>query len=1188
MMLRAPRWRVWGATAAVALFAVGCGGNGSAENAVNTATPSRTASLTPTATRTTTPTSTGTPTATATHTPSTAAVNVLVVVQRAVSAGSGDALGPPPEQWTEQPDGKSFDRALSDADWSVREATDKRGVTGPDGQFQISGLAPGQYTLQLAKTLDGNLAAPTIPFAVGDQGTATVVAQVVWGAARTTSTYTDGGAQVRVIYGPYGARLVYRDGRLTEFGDPSRTFTDPDGNGQFDVQPCIDHVWECSADRSCGDDRSCVCTASSPFVDDCGPGVCVPPGSVGPYRCTPGETCARPSDRCICVASCPTCVDCGRSVCVPDCVPVEITAITIDGSSQLVVGQQGGVRATALLSDGTSFDVTTVADWKSSEEAVATVDSWGTVSAVGVGSTALTATLGSLASAPWTIKVTDRPELRRIYIQNVSCFYPQGLPKNGEASPPVLAQPAQGDMLPAPNCGPVVQIDGTPVSAGLVVRLGGTIQFTALGEFDNGYYQDVTKEVTWHVAPPEIGSVVDGLFTAQQAGTTQLTASLGNVVSDATEIRVVEKPTVIELSIYPENGAFAVLDGGPVRAADAVVCQGLPPAGGSCCCPGPLAGDIASPCFECGYSVTVLLGDELKFRATAHYDTGEWQDVTDQVTWRSSDTAVATIVPSGVMTAGGVGAAAIDAVLDAVNSGPVRVNVVSQATLQFLSIYQEQGDRVVAKGDQRFFHAVGYYDIGFTRDVTKKVTWRTSDATLGSIDTQGTFTGLAAGTVQVWAELDGQQSDHLSLEVFETSELAYCDPAHINRAVWSDDFNRVTLESDCAEYQQPSFVELRYTVTETQPHGGIFDPCLDLYVFDGNTKVRTIREEGCGDPFLAAGAPNRDAEVLKYQLRAFWNLKDEDGKPVLPGTYTIYGRFYLYYDPVVSIDVTVLSPDGQPLPTRVPTATPGPVCTPPRCGPGEVLSCPRPCSGGCGTVCVPFVPPPTLPSEGLCYKNPPGAQCAAGAGFATSHERCCEVARFDASMLTISWCPADQIAASGQCGACSDDPCEGLPTPTLGPTAPPAPTPPREGVCFLGSPACTGPSSPTSRERCCASFKADDPDRPVSWCSDDQLDPTTLACDACTDPCAGLPTPTVAPPAPVPPTPEIDGGCFIGSANCTGKFFPTAQIRCCELFRFGGLPEALSWCPAEALDPDTEECRACASSPCEGLPTTAR
>jgi hypothetical protein len=301
------------------------------------------------------------------------------------------------------------------------------------------------------------------------------------------------------------------------------------------------------------------------------------------------------------------------------------------------------------------------------------------------------------------------------------------------------------------------------------------------------------------------------------------------------------------------------------------------------------------------------------------------------------------------------GDATIDATLDEVSSNTVGVHVVNEATLQSLYIYQEGTDRVVAKGDQRFFKATGNYDIGFGRDATNTATWRSSNDTIGGFDTPGVFTGRAAGTVQVWAELDGKQSDPVSVEVYETSDITYCDPAHVNRAVWSDNFNLVTLESDCGTYKQPGVVGLRYTVTELQPHGGIFDPCLDLYVYQGDQRVRTIREEGCGDPFLPAAAPGRDEAAVKYQLRAFWDLKGEDGQPVQPGTYTIYGRFYLYYDPVVRIDVDVLSPDGT-LPTPMPTRTPTPraLCTPVFCATGGVLVCPDGnCPGGCGYVCVP-------------------------------------------------------------------------------------------------------------------------------------------------------------------------------------------------------------------------------------------
>src|SRR5262249_34789594 len=160
--------------------------------------------------------------------------------------------------------------------------------------------------------------------------------------------------------------------------------------------------------------------------------------------------------------------------------------------------------------------------------------------------------------------------------------------------------------------------------------------------------------------------------------------------------------------------------------------------------------------------------------------------------------------------------------------------VVESATLLGLSIYQESIDHVLQKGDEGFFRAFGYYDVGFNRDATDSVVWRTSDPTIGGFTRAGVFVGVGAGTVQVWAELDGIESNRVPVEVFETSSLDYCDPAVINRAEWTDAFNRVVLDSDCATYTPPAVASLRFTVTERERPAGIFDPCLDLYVYQGD------------------------------------------------------------------------------------------------------------------------------------------------------------------------------------------------------------------------------------------------------------------------------------------------------------------------------------------------------------------
>lgn len=1102
------------AVLAATLTACGNGDNNNGAPSTPTARPSatNTAPVTPTAQ----PTATLQPTATPQPTPTStgAGVTGLVVLNRNVSANVADALGAPPQPWTGSADGGSFDRALAAANWSLDGS--RQGVTGPDGRFVIGTLPPGTHTLQVTKTLDGNLATASVPFTVGEDGSANLVIEVAWGQVKSSATYTAGDVQVRDVHAPNGSWLKLHDGRIAAFGNWVQTFEDDNGDGEFDVTPC---------------------SAQAPATS---------------YPCSSDATCSQPGDRCVCIPSCPACDDCPKTECVPECTPVDITGISVSGPSQLIVGQQGSMSAFAQLSDGSTFDLTGLADWTSSDPTVATIDSWGTVNALQPGSTSLTATFGTFTSAPWPLQVSTRPPLQHITVQNVSCYFPMGGPTAGSALPPDASPGQRSDILPVPNCTQVVEI-------------GATIQFRAIGQFADNYYEDITDQVQWQVNPAEVGSIAAGLFTAAQAGSAAITASLDSVTSDPTDVKVVTQPTVVGLTIYADNGGFPVVTNSDATGGTA------PPAVGSgmpcilvgpmsaqtatpCCCPGPLADGEAGPC-RCSYSITVLRGDTLQFHATAQYDTGAWKDVTNEVTWVSSDPTVASIDATGAMSALQAGDTNITATLESVTSDPAAVHVVDHATLQSIWIYQEGQDRVVAKGDQRFFHAVGNYDVGISREITIEATWRSSDEAVGGFDTPGVFTARAAGDVQVWAELETVQSNQLPLEVYETSDITYCDPNNINRSVWSDDFNRVTLESDCAWYTQPAVVTLRYSVTEIQPHGGIFNPCLDLYVYAAdNTKIRTIREEGCGDPFLAANAPGRDQEVLKYQLRAFWDLKDDSGNAVPPGTYTIYGRFYLYYDPVVSLDVAVLAP-GQDTPTPrptnavTPTATPVSVtgacdvCDGRRCvlSTGMAGTC-LPQADGCA--CVAAVTP-----QPVC--TPPACTAVActqdGAVNGDGGDACCpsgwymypctfaEGATGLACHNPLLGCPSSDVCGegcdpvvTGRCQGCVD----GCGLTCASGVLPPTPTPaePQQGNCFIGQLNCSGSSFPSAMEDCCAKAAAEQV-QAVSWCPD-QPDTATGACGPCVSPVCGPPPGTT-------PTPVVNPyGCgdVCDGRPCGGGF----------------------------------------------------
>lgn len=732
-----------------------------------------------------------------------ASVSGVILAYEDVALRDPDAVGTPPREWLGEDgaDAGGGTAALAHADWTLA-GENRSGVTAGDGTFAIAGLAPGRYELEVTRTLAGDLVATSLAFGVGDDGGATVRAEVAWGRSRASSTYLRDGRELEEIFVPSRAHVVLADGKIVELGDGIRVWEDVDADGDFDT-------------------------------------------------CTVVHEAAT-------------------------CVVAQIGAILTQQPERLRVGQTAGAQAVLTLSDGSALDVTDVVEWRTSDPGVAIVDAFGRITARGTGSAEIQARLGDLGSLLTTLEVVERGALVRLQVQNASCYYPYGIGEDAEPlRPGTLPEPSDQGIW-APTCRQVVEI-------------GGSMSFFAIGELEGGDIQDLTSEVVWSVEPAEIGAVNDGLFTADAIGTGTIVARLDGVASAPTEVRVVSEPSLVAISIYAEDGGIGL----PV-----------PVDGGGVTDPSSPASDVA-PCPGCGaFQLTVLRGDDVPLRANGEYDTGIWRDLTGEVAWASTVATVATVASDGSLTAHAAGDTAVTASAGGVTSAPAQIRVVADATLQHLWIFQPD-ERVVARGDQRFFTATGSYDVGFSRDVTGEVEWRSSDPAVATVDAAGVLTGVGAGDVEVWAEADGVASDRVRLEVFETSELAYCDPANVNRGTWTDGFNRVLLESDCATYAHPDVAALRFTVTEKTSPGGIFDPCLDLYVFQGDTRVRTIREEGCGDPFLPRDAAGLEDEILKYQVRAFWDLKDDRGEPVPAGQYQIHGRFYLYYDPVVSLTVTI-------------------------------------------------------------------------------------------------------------------------------------------------------------------------------------------------------------------------------------------------------------------------------------------
>jgi hypothetical protein len=165
----------------------------------------------------------------------------------------------------------------------------------------------------------------------------------------------------------------------------------------------------------------------------------------------------------------------------------------------------------------------------------------------------------------------------------------------------------------------------TPANA-VTIGYGTTQQFTAVGTYSDGSTQNITSLVTWASSSTGVASISNvagsnGLATSITAGITNITATLGGKTSNTAnlDVRII---TLISISVTP-----------------------------------------ASP--------TVTVNGTQQFLAVGTYNDGTQQDLTSQVTWNTSNTAVAVVssVPGSMGLATATGTNGQTAIISADRAG---------------------------------------------------------------------------------------------------------------------------------------------------------------------------------------------------------------------------------------------------------------------------------------------------------------------------------------------------------------------------------------------------------------------------------------------------------------------------------------------------------------------------------------
>lgn len=416
-----------------------------------------------------------------------------------------------------------------------------------------------------------------------------------------------------------------------------------------------------------------------------------------------------------------------------------------------VVGLSRQFNALATYADGTSQDVTTLVSWNSSDPQISTISATGIAQSLAQGITTITANfLGSTATA-------------KLIVAN--------------------AVPVALDVNPDR----------------VIMPVGKVQHFTAQLLLDNGDVLDVTTQLNWISTDINLMVVGNSRDTKGQAkalaqGDTQAVAgiTLNGATIQADSQVTITSPTVTELEINPATASVPLGAQGQFKAvalysdntAQDVTLDAqwqsnntdivsVTPVGNNAGSAKALAVGNATirASFEgltansnvsvnqaslqqlllTPITTTTNAGREVNYLASGLYSDGSHVDLTDEVSWQSSDSNIAIPSNSGRVFTLAPGKVSISVALGALSD--TASLTVTAASLTAIEVAPTEQDIVVgAFGNYR---ATGIYSDNSTQDLTHIAYWTTANESVATIDNLGRALAISTGSTTVTAQYQG-------------------------------------------------------------------------------------------------------------------------------------------------------------------------------------------------------------------------------------------------------------------------------------------------------------------------------------------------------------------------------------------------------------------------------------------------
>jgi trimeric autotransporter adhesin len=409
--------------------------------------------------------------------------------------------------------------------------------------------------------------------------------------------------------------------------------------------------------------------------------------------------------------------------------------VVTPASKSIPKGTSLSLTATGMYSDGSERNLTAVVAWVISSPAVAKMNAQGSLSALAVGTTQVSAafeeftgsasiTVGEAALTSISIGVPEAslPEGESEAL-TATGTYTDGSTQNltamvtWQAGPTNVATVSTQGSLKGLNTG-AAQVSAayqsvtgnaaitvaSPALLGITVAApratlpsGESESLTATGTFSNGSTQNLTGMVTWLAGPSNVASVnAQGNLKGLNTGVAQISAAYQNVTGNAAV-----------------NIGSAALVGIAVSAPR----SSLP------------------------------LGESEALTATGSFSDGTTQDLTGVVTWQVGPTSVGSINAQGNLSARGQGVAQISASYQSLN-GTAAVTVAAPALLQ-ISVTPSSAS--LPLGESQSLVATGSFSDGSTQNLTAVASWSSSLPSVATLASAGSVTAKAQGSAIISA-----------------------------------------------------------------------------------------------------------------------------------------------------------------------------------------------------------------------------------------------------------------------------------------------------------------------------------------------------------------------------------------------------------------------------------------------------